>query len=218
MKYRIIYLIIAAAALVIGGVLLFYLFSSDSDLHHFNKRPAAQKEKPVNVMGPDADNSRKKFDTTVGNVNRLEENLGIPEKEKPVQTHSGIQSETAKDEKESEFEIDVYELKELFPDNLAVPSVTDEERQAKIKAREARNRAYGLIAANKASEEQIQAYYEQQSRLAEDSIEIIEFILDKYGEQLGERERAKQEFLLIQFQKRLDIIPKRKQEALERLK
>ena len=79
-------------------------------------------------------------------------------------------------------------------------------------------KAYGLIAANKATEEQINAYYTQQSGLTEDSIEIIEFILNKYAEKLPGGERAKQKFLLKQFQMRLEIIPQKKQEAFRRLK
>jgi hypothetical protein len=216
-KNKIIYMFIAVAVVVSGGIFVFNRFYSDGGLHPLNDLAAAKKEKPDSFIQPEAGVSTTNVEAA-GGVDGREERLSNPGKQKPTQLDPAIRSGPVKDENEEEFEIDVNELKELFPDNLAVPSVSDEERRAKIKARQARNQAYGLIAANKATAEQIQAYYEQQSELAADSIEIIEFILDKYGGQLDERERAKQAFLLRQFQKRLEIIPKKEQQALQRLK
>jgi len=87
----------------------------------------------------------------------------------------------------------------------------------KEEARERRNREYGRIAANRASETEIADYYAEQRRLAEDSIEVLAFILQEYGGQMGETDLKKHEFLLESFQKRLDRIPERQAEALERL-
>lgn len=212
MKNKNAYMMIGAAILVAAGVLFYYLFSGHRLGHRFNEAPAGRKKEAVKVIEPDNGDSRQGDEGVTGNVGDLHENPSVPGDEMPAPSGG------AAEENKVEFEIDVNELRQLFPDNLALPSVTEEERRTKIEARQARNDAYGMIAANKATEAQIHAYYEQQSRLAEDSIEIIEFILDKYGEQLGERERAKQEFLLLQFQKRLAIIPQKEQAALQRLK
>ena len=116
------------------------------------------------------------------------------------------------------FRPDPYLLRQKFPDNQALPPVDREELREKEEARERRNREYGRISANRASEAEIADYYAEQRRLAEDSIEVLAFILQEYGGQMSETDLKKHEFLLESFQKRLDRIPERKAEALERLR
>ena len=116
------------------------------------------------------------------------------------------------------FRPDPYLLRQKFPDNQALPPVDREELREKEEARERRNREYGRISANRASEAEIADYYAEQRRLAEDSIEVLAFILQEYGGQMGETDLKKHEFLLESFQKRLDRIPERQAEALERLR
>jgi len=67
------------------------------------------------------------------------------------------------------FRPDPYELRQIFPDNRALPPVDREEFVAKQQEKERRNRQYGQIAANKATPAEIEAYYAEQTALAEDS-------------------------------------------------
>jgi hypothetical protein len=115
------------------------------------------------------------------------------------------------------FRPDPYVLKQHFPDNQAVPPATREEFMKKQDEREKREKLYGRIAANKASRQEIDRYYREQERLAEDSIEILLYILTEHADEMSETSLKKHEFLLENFYKRLERIPEKKQAALDRL-
>lgn len=113
-------------------------------------------------------------------------------------------------------DVDVDELKTLFPDNMAIPPTNGSEAEAKKRAREERNKAFGKISAGRASPEEVNGYYDLQIRLAEDSIEILDYVLAEYNGNMSERDRVKHEFVRKQFYKRLERIPAKRQEALLR--
>jgi hypothetical protein len=115
------------------------------------------------------------------------------------------------------FRPDPYELRRIFPDNQALPPVDREEFMAKQQEKERRNRQYGQIAANKATPAEIEAYYAEQTALAEDSAMILTFILTEYADRMSQEDIKKHEFLLENFEKRLERIPAKKAEALARI-
>lgn len=117
----------------------------------------------------------------------------------------------------SGFRPDPYELRSMFPDNRALPPVDRAEFVAKQKEKDRRNRQYGQIAANKATVEEINAYYAEQTALAEDSAVILTYILTEYEDRMSEEDIKKHEFLLESFEKRLERIPQKKAEALARI-
>ena len=116
------------------------------------------------------------------------------------------------------FRPDPYELRRIFPDNRALPPVDREEFEAKEREKEQRNRQYGQIAANKATPAEIEAYYADQTALAEDSAVVLTFILTEYADRMSPEDIQKHEFLLENFEKRLERIPAKRAEALARLK
>ncbi|MCP4118483.1 MAG: hypothetical protein GY737_24415 [Desulfobacteraceae bacterium] len=109
-------------------------------------------------------------------------------------------------------------LADTFPGNLAIPPVTAEDRERKKRERNERNLAFGKIVANKATEEEIMAYYDHQRRLSRDSQQILEFVLAEYGHRFSEKNIKKHEFLLAQFKKKLEYIPLKESEAIARLR
>lgn len=116
------------------------------------------------------------------------------------------------------FRPDPYELRQIFPDNRALPPVDRDEFIAKQREKERRNRQYGQIAANKATADEIEAYYAEQTALAEDSAVILTYILTEYADRMSAEDIKKHEFLLENFEKRLERIPRKKAEALARIK
>lgn len=115
------------------------------------------------------------------------------------------------------FFVDPLVLRAKFPDNLALPPADRESFERKKAARAERNRMYGRITAGKATAEEINTFYSQQERLALDSIELLEFVLKTYRDEMSERDVKKHEFMLQQFKRRLAAIPEKEFEALARL-
>lgn len=108
-------------------------------------------------------------------------------------------------------------LVSMFPDNRALPVFTEEERLQRKQEKTERDKLFGKISANIATEAEVRQYYKSQKLLSEDSIQLLEFVLKQYSDTLSERSLKKHEFLLKQFKKRLDHIPKKEADALARL-
>jgi hypothetical protein len=197
------------AGLVIGAIIYLSFFSEDPSPETMSKvivRDARHKTGPdlsVPVMENDTSTRLEKTNSRLGTGDSVTENMdrGL----------SDSHSEETPDKRVA------HRLRDKFPDNLALPALTAEEKDEKQKAREERNLAYGQIAANRASEKQIHAYYDDQIGLTEDSIQILEFILYRYKDELSERSRKKHEFMLERFQQRLEIIPQKEKEVLSRI-
>ncbi|PKL39633.1 MAG: hypothetical protein CVV44_05275 [Spirochaetae bacterium HGW-Spirochaetae-1] len=114
--------------------------------------------------------------------------------------------------------LDPYILRREFPRNRALPAMNSEEQSRKNEDRERRNRVYGRIISNRASENEVHRYYNEQSEITADTVELLEFILDRYGNTLSEKDREKHAFLLDQYRKRLSAITLEKKESLERIR
>ena len=119
---------------------------------------------------------------------------------------------------DGDFAPDMDLLRESLPGNLAIPPRGVDERWMRSEAKKERNELFGRINANVASEVELHSYYEEQQLITQDSIVMLEWILNEYGTEMGEGERAKHTFLLDQFKKRLGAIPSREARALQRLK
>ena len=116
------------------------------------------------------------------------------------------------------FAPDMDLLRESLPGNLAIPPRDADERWMRSEAKKERNELFGRINANTASEVELHSYYDEQQLITQDSIAMLEWILNEYGAEMGEGERSKHTFLLDQFKKRLGAIPSREARALQRLK
>ncbi|MBI9091578.1 MAG: hypothetical protein JEZ12_20400 [Desulfobacterium sp.] len=114
--------------------------------------------------------------------------------------------------------VDPLVLADRFPGNIALPPVTAEARERKKRERSERNLEFGKIVANKSTEQEILAYYDHQRQLSEDSKQILEFVLARYGDRFSEKNIKKHEFMLAQFKKKLEYIPVKESEAIARLR
>jgi hypothetical protein len=140
----------------------------------------------------------------------------------PVRSLKGavsLETETEPNSKmpENDF-VDPQLLADTFPGNLAIPPITDEDRERKKLERDKRNLDFGKISANKSTEQEILVYYDHQRRLSKDSRQILEFVLAEYGSRFSEKNMKKHKFLLAQFKKRLEYIPLKEAEAIARLR
>lgn len=114
--------------------------------------------------------------------------------------------------------IDYELLRQKFPDNRALPTFGRDERDEEKRERERRNLAYGQIAANRASAEDIYVYYDEQLKITRDAITLLKFVLEEYKGKLSEISMKKFRFGLEQFRKREALIPERRKLAIDRLK
>lgn len=113
--------------------------------------------------------------------------------------------------------VDFEELHRRFPGNRALPALTPEENEKLKAARKKRNLQAGKILSNRASDEEVNLYYREQMDIARDVLQLLNFILDKYDNRLTELEKKKYNFAKEQFENRVDMIPGKEKEALERI-
>lgn len=116
------------------------------------------------------------------------------------------------------FSPDFAKMREALPGNQAIPAEDEDETWVRKEAKKARAELYGLISANKASDEEVESYYEEQALLTRDSIAMLEWILAHHKEEMGKEDLARHTFLHEQFKKRLSVIPERKERALTRIR
>ncbi len=114
--------------------------------------------------------------------------------------------------------IDYSELHRRFPGNRALPALSKNEAEAMREAREERRMKYAKIVSNKATDEEVEEYYREQTDLTRDTIELVDFILKNYDSKLEEKSHKKYTFLKEQFELRLQRIPKKEDEAMTRIK
>jgi hypothetical protein len=116
--------------------------------------------------------------------------------------------------------VDMDEVRKAMPDNLywklSVPT-KDPQVLAEREAERARwNVEYGKILSGTASEEEIRAYYDNRARLSGDYIEFATYLLDHYESTLPERDVGMLKLALRLHRARLEEIPRKVEEALER--
>jgi hypothetical protein len=116
--------------------------------------------------------------------------------------------------------VDMEEVRKAMPDNLywklSVPT-KDPQVLAEREAERARwNVEYGKILSGTASEDEIRAYYDNRARLSGDYIEFVTYLLDHYEGTLPERDVSMLKLALRLHRARLEEIPRKVEEALER--
>ncbi len=193
MKFRIAFL----AAGILAGFFLSSLY------HDSPQKQVVARENRTEMPQSPAPGLGKNDSTPVHSLNEAG----------PLETEAQPDSKMA----ENDF-VDPQLLADTFPGNLALPPITDEDREQKKLERNKRNLDFGKISANKSTEQEILAYYDHQRRLSEDSRQILEFVLAEYGSRFSEKNMKKHKFLLAQFKKRLEYIPIKEAEAVARLR
>jgi hypothetical protein len=116
--------------------------------------------------------------------------------------------------------VDMEEIRRALPDNLywqmAAPTQDLREIDRRAEERARWNEEYGRILAGDASEPEIQTYYDQRTRLSSDYVEFVDYLLGHYGNQLPERDVGMLKLASRLHLARLEEIPRKRQEALER--
>lgn len=117
-------------------------------------------------------------------------------------------------------QVDLDALREAMPDNLywklGAPTSDPTIQRERAEERARWNEAYGKILSGTASEQEIQAYYDQRARLSADYVEFASRVLDDYGNVLPDRDVGLLELSLKMHHARLQQMPRRVTEALER--
>lgn len=116
--------------------------------------------------------------------------------------------------------VDLDEVRKALPNNLyfdlSAPTNDPDviaERQAE---RERWNVEYGKVLSGTGTEEEIRDYYDQRARLSTDYVEFTTYLLDHYGDELPERDVGLLELARRLHLARLEEIPRKVEEALER--
>ena len=116
--------------------------------------------------------------------------------------------------------VDMAQVRTAMPDNLyfqqAAPTKDPQVEERREAERERWNTEYGKILSGTATEEEIRAYYDHRARLSGDYIEFTTYLLDHYGGELPERDIGLLELARRLHQARLEEVPRKMEEALER--
>ncbi len=116
--------------------------------------------------------------------------------------------------------VDLDALREEMPENafwtLAAPTSDPRVREERREAREAQNREWGRILSNTAPESDIRAFYADRQRESSDLVTFTTRLLDEYGAVLPDRDRGLVELSRRMHRQRLEELPQRLQEALDR--
>ena len=116
--------------------------------------------------------------------------------------------------------VDMEEIRRAMPYNLyweqAAP--TDDERVVRQREddRARWNVEYGKVLSGNATEEEIQAYFSYRHKLSADYVEFVSYVLDHYQDKLPEQDVGLLELARRLHLARLEEIPRRIQEAVER--
>jgi hypothetical protein len=115
--------------------------------------------------------------------------------------------------------VDLEAVRRALPDNRywrdAAPTTDEALIEARAEARRLRNIEYGKVLSGNGSEAEIRAYYDDRARQSGDYVEFATYLLDHYP-QLPERDVALLQLARRMHLSRLEEIPRRMQEAIER--
>ena len=116
--------------------------------------------------------------------------------------------------------VDLDEVRKALPDNiywkLSAPTKDGELLEWRDAERKRWNVEYGKVLSGTASEEEIRAYYDQRARVSGDYVEFATYLIDHYGEQLPERDVNMLKLARRLNLARLEEIPRKVEEAMQR--
>ena len=117
-------------------------------------------------------------------------------------------------------QVDLEAVREAMPDNLfwtlGAPTTDPGVERERAEERARWNEAYGKVLSGTASEDEIHAYYEQRHRLSADYVEFARHLLESYGDVLPARDVGLLDLSVKMHHARLQQMPRRLTEALER--
>ncbi|MEO8604557.1 MAG: hypothetical protein ABI629_18445 [bacterium] len=116
--------------------------------------------------------------------------------------------------------VDLAAVRKALPDNLywtqAMPTQDEAEIERRASERQRWNELYGKILSGTGSDEEIRAYFDERAHLSGDYVEFTTYLLDHYSDDLLERDVSLLQLARRLHLARLEEVPRRMQEALER--
>ena len=116
--------------------------------------------------------------------------------------------------------VDLEALREELPNNryfeLAVPTDDPEILAQRRETKERWNRELGKVMANTATEAEVRAYYAERQEISSDYVIFTTTLLDRYRDVLPEQDVGLLELARTLHRARLEELPRRLAEAIER--
>lgn len=116
--------------------------------------------------------------------------------------------------------VDLDAIREVMPDNLfwkmAVPTNDPEIIAQRAEERDRWNTEYGKVLSGTATAEEVDAYYAERQRLAQDYVEFATYLLAEYGDRLTVRDVGLLKVAIELNLARLERFPREIVEAHER--
>jgi len=116
--------------------------------------------------------------------------------------------------------VDLDAVRRALPDNRywleAAPTTDEALIEARAADRRQRNVEYGKVLSGTGTDAEVRAYYDDRARLSGDYVEFATYLLDNYEATLPPRDVALLQLARRMHLSRLEEIPRRMQEALER--
>lgn len=139
----------------------------------------------------------------------------------PAPEAAGPETESLDAMAEAWASVDMDEIRRALPDNLywqlAAPTQDLREIDRRAEERARWNEEYGRILAGDASEAEIQSYYDQRTRLSSDYVQFVDYLLEHYGDRLPARDVGMLKLASRLHLARLEAMPRKRQEALDRM-
>ncbi len=116
--------------------------------------------------------------------------------------------------------VNMDEVRTALPDNLYWKLSAPTKDPAVLEERDAErdrwNVEYGKVLSGSGTEEEIRNYYDLRARISGDYIEFASYLLDHYGDTLSERDTNLLKLAIRLHRARLEEIPRKVEDALER--
>lgn len=117
-------------------------------------------------------------------------------------------------------QVDLDALRDELPGNLAfdlaVPTDNPRTLAERAATRERWREEYGRILGNTADESEIRDYYAERQKVSADYVEFTDVVLERYGDVLSEQDRGLLQLAQTLHRARLEEMPARLTDALDR--
>ncbi len=121
---------------------------------------------------------------------------------------------------EQPYPVDLNELRRELPTNLywttSMPTSDPEVLEARAAESRKWNAQLGKVQAGEASADEVHAYFEHQRQVSQDALDFSAHVLNRYGEQLPERDRGLFELSAKMNRDKLADLPRLEAEAMAR--
>ncbi len=213
---HLLWLILALAVLVLIGIGIFPGRVDRDQTAPVEARPPAMSAPPRDSSTPQRSEPAPEVGVGIG--------IGVePGAEEQIREDPFASFPFLDRDQESAFrwaQVDLDEVRAAMPDNAfwergaptSDPAVLHEREQERARS----NDAWGQVLSGNAGEDEIHDYYAERHRISSDYVEFASHLLSHYGNVLPERDVGLLEFSVQMHQARLQQMPRRLMEALER--